>query len=83
MLTDGGSHACTADLPIAADAARRGGEIGQRLTRCPASGALMLRVEAADEDHLRRLEDLIASRLERSGRRDRLTVTWQRPGEAG
>ena len=34
MLTDGGSHACTADLPIAADAARRGGEIGQRLTRC-------------------------------------------------
>jgi hypothetical protein len=34
ILTDGGSHACTADLLIAADAARRGGEIGQRLTRC-------------------------------------------------
>src|SRR6516164_1940199 len=33
-LTDGGSHACTADLLIAADAVRRGGEIGQRLTRC-------------------------------------------------
>ena len=49
----------------------------------PAPGALMLRVEAADADHLRRLQDLIASRLERIGRRDRLTVTWQRPGEAG
>jgi len=49
----------------------------------PASGALMLRVEAADEDNLRRLQDLIASRLERFGRRDRLTVTWQRPGQAG
>jgi len=43
----------------------------------------MLRVEAADEDNLRRLQDLIASRLERFGRRDRLTVTWQRPGQAG
>ena len=48
-----------------------------------ASGALTLRVEAADEDNLRRLQDLIAGRLERFGRRDRLTVTWQRPDEAG
>lgn len=46
-------------------------------------GALTVHVEAADDDNLRRLQDLIASRLERFGRRDRLTVTWQRPGKAG
>ena len=51
------------------------------LRRAP--GALTLRVQAADEDNLRRLQDLIAGRLERFGRRDRLTVTWQRPDEAG
>jgi hypothetical protein len=49
----------------------------------PAPGALTVRVEAVDEDNLLRLQDLIARRLERFGRRDRLTVTWQRPGETG
>lgn len=42
-------------------------------------GTLTLRAQAADEDNLRQIQDLIASRLERFGRRDQLTVTWQQP----
>jgi hypothetical protein len=41
--------------------------------------SLTLRVEAADEESLRRIQDLVAGRLERFGRRDHLTVNWQRP----
>lgn len=51
--------------------------------------ALVLRVEAADEDDLQRMQDLIAARLEKIGRRDHLSVSWRRseaggvqPGEA-
>jgi hypothetical protein len=40
--------------------------------------ALILRVEASDDDSLRRLQDGIAGRLQTIGRRDRLTVTWCR-----
>jgi len=46
-------------------------------------GTLALRAEAADEENLRRIQDLIASRLEKFGRRDQLTVTWQQPRQAG
>jgi hypothetical protein len=42
------------------------------------AGTLTIRVEAADEDTLRRLQDGIATRLERIGRRDQLAVTWKR-----
>jgi hypothetical protein len=38
---------------------------------------LILRAEAADPQHLRRVQDGIAARLELIGRRDHLTVTWQ------
>jgi hypothetical protein len=38
---------------------------------------LTLRAEAADEDGLRRIQDGIAARLERIGRRDQLKVNWQ------
>ena len=43
-----------------------------------AADALTVRVEAEDEDTLRRLQDGIARRLETIGRRDHLTVRWQR-----
>jgi hypothetical protein len=43
---------------------------------------LTLRAEAADEDNLRIVQDGIARRLETMGRRDQLTVTWQRPEAA-
>jgi hypothetical protein len=42
---------------------------------------LLLRVEADDERHLRRIEDGIAARVERVGRRDKLSVTWARSPE--
>lgn len=41
--------------------------------------ALTLRAEATDEKDLQRIQDLLAGRLEKIGRRDHLTVTWQRP----
>lgn len=39
---------------------------------------LTLRIEAADEENLRRLQDLLAGHVERFGRRDRLKANWQR-----
>jgi len=42
---------------------------------------LLLRVEADDERHLRRIEGGIAARVERIGRRDKLSVTWTRSSE--
>ncbi|MFF4550750.1 DUF2218 domain-containing protein [Streptomyces sp. NPDC001435] len=41
--------------------------------------ALTLHVEADDEDALQRLQNGITGRLEKIGRRDGLTVTWQDP----
>ncbi|WNM33693.1 DUF2218 domain-containing protein [Streptomyces sp. Li-HN-5-11] len=53
------------------------------------SDTLSLRVDADDEDALQRLRNGITARLEKIGRRDQLTVNWQRcqtppgpPGEA-
>jgi hypothetical protein len=46
-------------------------------------GVLALRVEAPDEDTLRRLQHRVADRLERIGGRDRLTVTWTLPQSSG
>jgi hypothetical protein len=45
-------------------------------------GVLALRVEAPDEDTLRRLQHRVADRLEQIGGRDRLTVTWTLPQSA-
>ena len=40
-------------------------------------GVLMLRAEADSEDNLTQIQDLIAGRLEKFGRREHLTVTWR------
>lgn len=40
------------------------------------SDTLTVRVEAADDDNLKRVQDIIAADLERFGRRDHLTVSW-------
>ena len=45
-------------------------------------GLLAVRVEAADEQSLRRIEDLLTMRLQKFGRREHLTVTWLRPEAA-
>jgi hypothetical protein len=44
-------------------------------------GTLRLRAEAADEENLTRIQDLVAGRLEKFGRRDQLAVTWHRTRE--
>jgi hypothetical protein len=44
-------------------------------------GLLAVRAEAADEESLRRIQDLLTARLQKFGRRERLTVNWRRPAE--
>jgi hypothetical protein len=44
--------------------------------------ALILRAEAGSEEGLQRAQELVTELLTRIGRRDRLTVTWQRAGAA-
>ncbi len=40
-------------------------------------GLLAVRAEADDEESLRRIQDLLTARLQKSGRREHLTVDWQ------
>ena len=40
-------------------------------------GLLAVRAEAADEESLRRIQDLLTARLQKFGRREHLTVDWQ------
>jgi len=45
------------------------------------AGTLTLRAEAADQENLQRVQDIVARDIERFGKRDHLTVMWNRPGE--
>jgi hypothetical protein len=49
-----------------------------RWTLQAAGGTLRMRAEAADEQNLQRIQDLLTRRLENFGRREHLTVNWQR-----
>ena len=40
-------------------------------------GRLAVRAEAADQESLRRIQDLLTARLQKFGRREHLTVHWQ------
>jgi hypothetical protein len=53
---------------------------GGRITLQASPGDLALRAEAANEEDLGRVQDLITGLLGRIGRRDHLTVNWQRSG---
>jgi hypothetical protein len=56
-----------------------------RCTLQAGPGLLTLHAEAGDPGSLGRIQDLVAGRLERFGRREQLTVTWrpaQAPGSA-
>jgi hypothetical protein len=44
---------------------------------------LTVRAEAANEENLQGIQDLITRNLERFGRRDHLKVTWRRPVAPG
>lgn len=50
-----------------------------RFTLEAGSGTLTISVDAADQDALRRIQDIITRDLERFGRRSGLTVTWPPP----
>lgn len=50
-----------------------------RITLRAAPGVLTVRIEAADQEDLKRLQNLLAGHIERFGRRDGLQVSWQRP----
>jgi hypothetical protein len=43
-------------------------------------GLLAVRAEAADEENLQRIQDLLTARLQKFGRREHLTVNWQDGG---
>jgi hypothetical protein len=43
------------------------------------ANTLTVRVEATDEENLRRIQDVVIRDLDRFSRRDPLTVTWQQP----
>jgi hypothetical protein len=43
-------------------------------------GRLAVRVEAADQENLRRIQGLFTARLQKFGRRENLTVKWQDTG---
>lgn len=53
-----------------------------RCTITADAGTLLLRVEAADEESLRRMQDILGRDLGRFGRREHLTVSWNRPEAA-
>src|SRR5215472_416546 len=52
------------------------------ITLTASPSALILRAEAGSEESLQRAQELVTELLTRIGRRDRLTVTWQRAGAA-
>ena len=54
-----------------------------RCTLQAAPGTLTLRAEAADEENLTRIQDLVTERLETFGRRDHLTVAWSQTPAPG
>jgi hypothetical protein len=49
-----------------------------RWTLQAADRTLTVRAEAADEQNLERIQDLLTKRLESFGRREHLAVTWHR-----
>lgn len=48
-----------------------------------APGMLRLRAEAADTENLRRIQEMLTTRLENFGRRENLTITWHSPATPG
>jgi len=42
---------------------------------------IRLRAEAADGENLRRIQDMLTTRLENLGRREHLKITWQQPSD--
>lgn len=76
-----GRHAGGGAMPEILRAASSGdrGTVDMSWGRCTlqaADGLLTVRAEADDQDRLARIQEMIAGRLEKFGRRERLVVTW-------
>ncbi|HEY0697813.1 MAG TPA: DUF2218 domain-containing protein, partial [Micromonospora sp.] len=77
-------HALTAprEVRVAAEWTERGGTVTftpwGRCTLAATADALTLRVDAADEDGLTRIRDVVTRDFERFSRREPLSVSWQR-----
>jgi hypothetical protein len=62
------------------------GSLTLSLGRCTlhaSADTLTVRAEAANEQNLRQIQELVTRDLERFGRRNHLTVTWQQPETSG
>jgi len=79
-----GEHATATAMPQRAECSDTDGVIDfdrGRLTLRATNEELILVAEADDQQDLRLMQDAIATRLQRIGRRDRLSLTW-RPAPA-
>jgi hypothetical protein len=47
------------------------------------AGTLTVRIDAADDQALQRIQDIVGRDLDRFSGREPLTVTWRRPGSTG
>jgi hypothetical protein len=54
-----------------------------RCTLQATPAALTLRAEAADEDNLQHVREILTGHIERFGRRDHITVTWRQTQAPG
>ena len=84
--TGGGHGPHTPDLHVDAEYSESHGVVtfapwGQATLDADES-TLTVRVEAADEEALQRIQEIVTRDLERFGRRDQLTVTWPPNGTA-
>jgi hypothetical protein len=80
----GGGQADGPPVPVRTERSGAEGLVDFGWGRCllrAGPGGLALRAEAEDPERLRQVQDGIARRLERIGRRDALTVTWQQAAE--
>lgn len=50
-----------------------------RCSMAASENVLMVRIDAADQESLRRIQRIVTDDLSRLGRRDGLTLDWRRP----
>jgi hypothetical protein len=69
-----------ADMRVHAEWTETHGQVtfgGGKITLQASPDGLTLHAEAADEESLRQVQDLVAGRLAKFGRREHLTVNWR------
>jgi hypothetical protein len=77
----GGEHQASHDRDVQVASSENEGQLTfaawGTCTLTAEASTLTLRVEAKDEDGLRRIQDILSNDLDRFGRRDGLVVAWQ------